>query len=440
MSDGQPVARQFFRLLEESQFWPIDRLLDYQYTELSQLLAFARAEVPFYRDRLQVLYRRDGSIDWSRWPEVPVLTRAELAAHRPQLLAPHPPAGHGATRDFTTSGSTGIAIATRHTQLAAEAWTAAGWRAQRWWGCDWSAALAHWHYFERDRDAGDPDRAQGAWGNPDFPSARGGRQFTIDRGLPAQRLIDHLRRHHVKYLTVPALNAFAIALEARAQLLSAPLEAIFNFSMAAEAEHREACAAVFGARIRSLYSSKEGGFIAHSCGEGEHYHVNAEYVLVEILDGEGRACRPGEVGRVVVTPFLATAQPLIRYEQGDLARQGDAPGTCRCGVHLPMIAAVEGRTYHLFRLPGGRRVVPTIPDSLRPGLGATTWQFAQTSPREIECRYVAAANAGAPAMAAIAAEIQAKLDPGFAVTFRRLDAVPLTTAGKYLKYVCELRD
>jgi phenylacetate-CoA ligase len=438
MSERHAVARRFFDLMAESQFWTPQRLRDYQHTELRQLLDFVMAEVPFYRDRLAVLFGSDGGPDWGRWHEVPILTRAELAAHGHSLLPKQPPPNHGAISTFTTSGSTGVAVETRHTQLAAEAWTAAHWRAQRWWGTDWSAPLVHWHHIETGGQAPDPDHAAGPWGNPDIAEARDGVQFTINRRLPVEELFAHLSRHRVKYLSVPALNAFAVAEEALARGLSASLDGIFSFSLGAEPEHREACHRAFGAPIRDLYSSKEAGFIAHACVSGEHYHVNAEFALVEILDGAGHPCRPGEIGRVVVTPFLSTAQPLIRYEQGDMARQGEPAGTCACGVMLPMIAAIAGRAYHMFRLPGGRRIVPALPDPARLLLGACSWQIAQVGPALLEIRYVADTDASEEARVKVQRQVRDNIDPGFDVRFARIGAVPLTAAGKYLKYVCEL--
>ena len=51
-------------------------------------------------------------------------------------------------------------------------------------------------------------------------------------------------------------------------------------------------------------------------------HVNAESVLVEVVDDAGRPVAPGQSGRVVVTPFGSTPMPLIRYDQGDIVVAG----------------------------------------------------------------------------------------------------------------------
>src|SRR3546814_9801972 len=73
------------------------------------------------------------------------------------------------------------------------------------------------------------------------------------------------------------------------------------------------CRDVWGLKIADLYSTQEAGYLALQCPEHEHYHVQSEAVLLEVLDEEDRPCRPGEVGRVVVTPLTNFAMPMIRY-------------------------------------------------------------------------------------------------------------------------------
>lgn len=50
----------------------------------------------------------------------------------------------------------------------------------------------------------------------------------------------------------------------------------------------------------------------------------------------------------MVTPFFSFAQPLIRYEQGDLAEVGPA---CSYGRSLPFIIRIVGRIANMFCFP-----------------------------------------------------------------------------------------
>lgn len=133
-----------------------------------------------------------------------------------------------------------------------------------------------------------------------------------------------------------------------------------------------------------FYSSKEAGQIAHPCELGT-LHVNSEACLVEVLDNDGVAVGTGERGRVVVTPIFETAQPLLRYEQGDWATLG---ATCPCGRHTPTLRTVDGRSIAIFTHPDGRSVAKLMPDNTSELLGAQYWQLAQVGPNEYELRYV----------------------------------------------------
>jgi hypothetical protein len=90
---------------------------------------------------------------------------------------------------------------------------------------------------------------------------------------------------------------------------------------------------------------------------------------------------------VILTPFYNTAQPLIRYEVGDIAALG---GSCSCGMSLPVLEPVAGRISQLFQLPDGRRFLPNVGDYDIAGLGVGVWQLAQVTTTQVEFRYTAA--------------------------------------------------
>ena len=64
---------------------------------------------------------------------------------------------------------------------------------------------------------------------------------------------------------------------------------------------REICLEEWGVPVIDIYSANEIGTIAHQCPENTHLHVQAESVLVEVLDDDGNPCVPGRMGRVVIT-------------------------------------------------------------------------------------------------------------------------------------------
>jgi phenylacetate-CoA ligase len=79
-------------------------------------------------------------------------------------------------------------------------------------------------------------------------------------------------------------------------------------------------------------------------------HVHPELMIVEVVDDEGRAVRPGQPGEVVVTPLGVEGFPLVRFRTGDIARLHDAP--CSCGWKTPRLGAVEGRLAQRLKCKG----------------------------------------------------------------------------------------
>ena len=158
------------------------------------------------------------------------------------------------------------------------------------------------------------------------------------------------------HLTTGPKAALALALEAEATGIDLKFDAYLPHGEALTDDDRAAMLRVFGAGALDLYSSKEAGHIAVGCPEDKGLHVNAESVLVEIVDDRGQPVPPGTLGRVIVTPFFNAAQPLIRYDQGDVAILTEP---CRCGPALA--AAGASRRSRLDRIlsprwPGARVV------------------------------------------------------------------------------------
>jgi phenylacetate-coenzyme A ligase PaaK-like adenylate-forming protein len=104
MSTEAAFQKQIYDFLMESQYLSAAEIVQYQQNQLSQLLKFAFAKVPFYKDRLKPVMGTGGQIRWDRWSEIPILTRSDLLTHREAMLAPEVPAGHGNWSDHEGTG------------------------------------------------------------------------------------------------------------------------------------------------------------------------------------------------------------------------------------------------------------------------------------------------------------------------------------------------
>jgi len=117
------------------------------------------------------------------------------------------------------------------------------------------------------------------------------------------------------------------------------------------AGYRRLLARAFHCEPLDLYNCTELGDVAWECQRRQGLHVNADWLCVEILRA-GEPVGLGGTGEVVVTPLYRYAMPLIRYRLGDIATVAQDP--CACGVTLPMLSHLEGRSQNVVPLPGGR--------------------------------------------------------------------------------------
>lgn len=436
MSQTHALESKFYQLLLESQYWNAPQLLAYQRNQLSQLLEHARKNVPFYKARLDPVFTGNGSIDWERWQEIPILTRQDLFDHRDRMLTSVLPPGHGDSRDYWSSGTTGLPVTVRHNGLAFLASRAALYRANVWHKVDWSKSSCDCTKGGREFALWPEGKLGGVWG-PAWDERATGQVWHINTQSSPEQLVKFMQEKQVAYLGARPKTAHAAALEALRLGLSLKLDAVLGHGTGVTEEEREDCCRAFGARIIPVYSSTECHKIAHPCPGNGHYHVNSEIVHVEIVDESGRACPPGNPGRVVITPLLSTAQPLIRYDQGDTAIAG---GQCSCGRSLPVLEHIIGRTSHLFRLPDGRKLALSVPPYLKKPLGTETWQLAQVKSLSFEVRYVEQEPAQPDAEQNIIQNMRRQLGNEIEVRFVKLDRVPLTASGKFMENVCELPD
>jgi phenylacetate-CoA ligase len=256
--------------------------------------------------------------------------------------------------------------------------------------------------------------------------------------VPNDQQVDFMRRIGASYAALPGpKRAHALALQVERAGIPLSLGAVMTSGEQVTEADREACRRVFGTDILDLYGSKEGNHMAYRCPSQTCWHVNAETLLLEIVDDDGRPCRPGEMGRVIITPFFSTAQPLIRYDHGDLAIAGE---TCVCGRTLPVLAEFVGRIAHMFTHPDGRALSRSLPDEYREHLKSGPWQIAQTGAREFEIRYVPLDWAVVGDEASVADAFRQFFFADARVNFRRVAAIAPIASGKYIEYLNEFNN
>jgi len=300
---------------------------------------------------------------------------------------------------------------------------------------DYAKTFFHW-YAPTKEAARDPQGVISiGWGPPWEENKTQGKTVQLNYINPVEQAYSLVMLHKPSYVAGRASSLFDLAQEANRQKAKVKLDRMYAFGANISDASREECLRMFGAKIMSIYNSREVYDIAHQCPVSNNHHVSWELMLVEVLDDGNRPCPPGKQGRCVVTPFYNTAQPLIRYDLGDQITLGE---TCSCGRTLQVISELNGRTLHMFRLPDGRKMSPRFHGFLKTLIGAHEWQFAQTAINTVEVRYLKLSEAPQSGFDELTKIIRAQMTPTTKVVFKPMAKLPLTPAGKLLEAVCEL--
>jgi len=262
-----------------------------------------------------------------------------------------------------------------------------------------------------------------------FPT---GPAFQLTATSSLEQQWDWLVSHNPAYLmTVPSIVRRFAERDDVARL--GALSGISTIGEVVDPQLRTLARERFGVAIHDMYSSEEAGCMAIQCPDEDFYHVQAEAMILEILDETGQPCAPGKSGRVVITPLGNFATPLIRYDIGDYA---EASGPCPCGRGLPALKRLMGRRRNLMVTPDGLHFWPSLQArSLQKIIKFRAFQFRQVAPDAIEV-WLAAERAATPEQErAMRDVLLGALPCPYRLSFHYVDEFPPHPGGKHEEFV-----
>ncbi len=404
--------------LTRSQYWSPEKLEAYRRERLHRTLK-AAMKIPFYA-------RRFGTLPWpSDLGRLPILKRPEIAELSLSVRSLYP-----ADRKYIhvrSSGSSGHAVDVVMDRSHQRGRNGARMR----------------YLFEHGwRPTHRTAWALGLVAEPRSPDG----DLSRSRYLMRSQFLSHTEDFAVQLAWLRKMNPHFIYtlpsnLEALLWFLATEeprlpaLRKVFTGGEVLDESLRKQTRDILGVEIADNYGMTEL-FPAWQCPAGS-YHVNAEHVILELLDDEGRPVKPGELGRVVATTLENYLAPLIRYDLNDyaLAVEGD----CGCGRTLPIIGKVVGRSMNLFWLRNGQILLPwRFYDHLE-GLGKVRQlQLVQRAFDHFIVRFVREEPLAPEVEAAIKKRIADSLGGEVTVDLEKVSEIPRTKRGKYMAALCEI--
>ena len=437
-AEAYGTAKRFYETLLKTEWAAPKDLAAYQQDLVRDVLGHAIRHVPYHRERLRVLLAPDGTLDLSRWLDVPLMDRRDLEAHHQDIVANEVPASHGDILPTRTSATSGSPVLIKRTRLHDTALACASFRHALSFNMDWSKKLVLIRAMsEGSRRPTNAIPAPTHWGPAWLDPSRRGERITSSVHKPVPGQITLLREHAPCYVNTSPANAMALAAHiARTGDAPPEIAAILTVGEYVTDDLRRQCRQHFNCDVVDVFSTGECGILACQCPDSGQYHMQPELTVLEILKPDGRPCKPGETGRVTATPLYNYAMPLVRYQTEDYVTVGEA---CSCGRTSPVLSQILGRDTHHFVLRDGSRVRPEpASEEMRKHIGFRRWQLAQTAPNHAELRIMDNHDGHTPDHAAAASYIEQLLDRQLTVTAKNVAALGPTSGGKFASIVCEL--
>jgi len=350
--------------LERSQWLTPAQLQSQQFRQLDALLRHAYESVPWYRSRWSGIYGIRSPITGADFARLPLLSRRDLQSGFTELRSTNVPASHGNTQERLTSGSTGAPVRVLATGLTNLYWNTFTLRDHLWHRRDLGKKLA---VIRRESDLS----SAANWGPATAGVVTTGPAVAHSIRTDAAQLFEWLATEQPGYLfTYPSLVTELAKLSLARGLRLPGLVEVRTLAESLGADVRALCRQAWDAPITDVYSASECGYIALQCPDHEHYHVQAEGVLLEVLDDAGAPCGPGQIGRVRNTLVTAdgkrfwpafgtrTLMSVAPIRQHQFVQKSFDLIEARFVVERPLSAEQEAliRERVLTQLPAGMRL------------------------------------------------------------------------------------
>ena len=415
---------------EMSQWWPANRLLGYQLTQLLNVMRHASKTVPFYKARLKdVMEISRAGLSMNMFRQIPISTRSDIQNAGNDIITTALPKSHGPMFDIQTSGSTGQPLVLKGTDVTGLYVTALGLRYHLWHKRDFTGKSIHFMAMKPHETI----LRQPAWG-PVYGSGEG---LQINHALPAETLLDMLITEDPDYIQIhPSTLKEVLAYSITKNIKPKKLREVRTRSEILYPELRTRVEQFWGVPVTDNYSCEELSIMALQCPDHQHYHVQSESCLIEVLRDDDTPCQPGEVGRTVISSLNNFATPILRYENGDMAEVGEP---CSCGRGLPVLNRIIGRVRNVAILPNGERRTPVfLGNTILTSLPIKHFQLIQKTLTDIEARLVVARPLTSEEEAALAKHFNDGFHYDFNFTFVYLDEIKRGVNGKYEVFKCEV--
>lgn len=428
--------RKELAFVREADEWSDERIRDYQFEKLRQLLTSAYENTSYYRRAFDTVGFCPG--DFKELKDIralPTINKDTVQNHLDEMCAVSP--DRGGVDMVSTGGSSGQTLqfyidaersAIEYATLVA-GWMRVGYR------LDLPQVILRGAVVDENRQ-----------GLRHFYDAVLRRHYYSNFHMSEEnirRYLDHMATVGPCYFHGYPSSAARLArfLDAHNERAPENILGVLCGSENVYGDDRALVEKTFGVRYYSWYGHSEKLVLASECEHTSDYHVHPTYGYFELLDEDGDpVTEPGQVGEIVGTGFINTVMPFVRYRTGDHATW-IGHGCSACGRRHPIVSGtVEGRfTREALVATDGSLISMTAfnvhDDTFENVIG---YQFFQDRPGLAELRILPARSLTDGEKSHILEGATNRLQGQVAVEMKVVNELQKTGRGKQLRVITEL--
>lgn len=427
--------------LERTQWLSAAEIRQLQLNQCNIILKHAQDTVPYYRE----LWAKAGinipeTLSEEFFSQLPITRRQDIQQAGERFVTKRPPPEHGKIDFATTSGSTGRPVRFGRNGLTNLWWLVFALREHLWHERDFLAKLCAIRWAKLGVAVAPDGLPNPNWGeviNPIFPT---GPSSLLNVTTKLSEQLEWLDREKPDYLISFPSNLLALSQYAQENNLKLPQ--VRHLRVVGETlteDMRKVLANSWNTSVIDMYTCEEVGYLAIQCPQAEHFHVQSENIILEIVDDQGRPCPVGVTGRVLITSLNNFATPLIRYELGDYAEFGPP---CACGRGLPVIKRIHGRKRNRLIMPDGESRYSLFPylgehgqiASLT-GVKVKQFQCVQHTIQRVEIKLVTERELTLEEQSRVTQLMQGHLGYPFEIFYTFLEDIPRGPNGKFEEFI-----
>ncbi len=423
----------FHRLLgelNESQWWELEKLQEYQNAKVRELMAHVYENVPYYNRVMSERGLTPKDFETAEdLKKMPYLTKDIIRREGKNMIAKNINLKKDAVF-MHTSGTTGAGLKFWISLHAVNFMWAVVWRNRMRFGI---------HFLEPHANFGVNLVASPTQTKPPFWRENRPLRQTYcsiyhlsDTFLGSY--VDMLEERKFIYFAGYPSALFSIADYMRRFNRTLPVspKIIFTGAEGMLSIQKERIEKWMSAHVAPCYGLSEGSAFAHVCTQSS-YHMDLEFSVMELKPIPSQ--QDNQHGIIVGTGLHNFAHPFIRYETNDIGVFSSEP--CSCGLKSLVVKSIDGRVESYITTPDGRRV-GLLDSVFKDMVMVRAAQLIQKTASDVLVKIVPEPDYDAKDEKAIIAGLTTYLGHDMNFTIEKVTEIPKTKSGKLRFVISEI--